>query len=86
MIWILVNPLPLLLIDRILGVGLVRIRQINSPYHTTIGKSITSIIVDTIIPLAVKVHLATQIFRVKGGPTCTRARMHMRATFQVLRL
>ena len=41
------------------GIGLVRIRQINSPYHTNINKSITISSVYTIIPLAGKVALAT---------------------------
>ena len=37
----------------------MRIRKINSPYHTNISKSITSSSVDTLIPLAGKVVLAT---------------------------
>ena len=42
------------------GIGLVRIWKINSPYHTNINKSITSSTVDTLIPLAGKVALATR--------------------------
>ena len=38
---------------------MVRIRQINSPYHTNFSKSIPSSSVDTQIPLAGKVALAT---------------------------
>ena len=41
------------------GIGLVRICQINSPYHTNFSKSIPSSSVDTQIPLAGKVALAT---------------------------
>ena len=41
-------------------IGLVRIRQINSPYHTNFSKSIPSSSVDTQIPLAGKVALATK--------------------------
>ena len=41
------------------GIGLVRIRQINLPYHTNISESIPSSSVDTQIPLAGKVALAT---------------------------
>ena len=41
------------------GIGLVRIRQINLPYHTNFSKSIPSSSVDTQIPLAGKVALAT---------------------------
>ena len=40
------------------GIGLVRIRKINSPYHTNFSKSIPSSSVDTQIPLAGKVALA----------------------------
>ena len=40
-------------------IGLVRIQQINSPYHTNVGKSIPSSSVDTQITLAGKVALAT---------------------------
>ena len=40
------------------GIGLVRIWQINSPYHTNVSKSIRSSSVYTQIPLAVKVALA----------------------------
>ena len=43
------------------GIVLVRIWQINSPYHTNINKSITSSSVDTLIPLAGKVALSTQV-------------------------
>ena len=43
------------------GIGLVRIWQINSPYHTNFSKSIPSSSVDTQIPLAGKVVLATQV-------------------------
>ena len=42
------------------GIGLVRIRQINSPYHTNVSKSIPSSSVDTQIPLAGNVALATK--------------------------
>ena len=41
------------------GIGLARIWQINSPYHTNFSKFITSSSVDTQIPLAGKVALAT---------------------------
>ena len=41
------------------GIGLVRIRKINSPYHTNINKSIPSSSVYTLTPLAGKVELAT---------------------------
>ena len=41
------------------GIGLVMIRQINSPYHTKINKYIASISVYTLIPLSVTVALAT---------------------------
>ena len=53
--------------------GLLRIRQINLPYYTNINKSVTSSIVDTIIPLAGKLSLATQTY---GGKRdlCARAR------------
>ena len=40
-------------------IGFVRIRQINSSYHTNVSKSIPSSSVDTQIPLAGKVALAT---------------------------
>ena len=43
------------------GIGLVRIRQINSPYHTNFSKSTPSSSVDTQIPLAGKVAIATGI-------------------------
>ena len=42
-----------------LCIELVRIRQINSPYHTNVSKSIPSSSVDTQIPLAGKVSLVT---------------------------
>ena len=58
-------------------IGLVRIRQINSPYYTNFGKSIPSSSVDNQIPLAGKVALATVTSRVKGGTT--RAHTHMHA-------
>ena len=61
------------------GIGLVRIRKINSPYHTSISKSITSSSVDTLITLAGKVALATKTCREKGGPTRARAHTHTRA-------
>ena len=48
------------------GIGLVRIRQINSPYHTNFSKSIPSSSVDTQIPLAGKVALATMYLNVKN--------------------
>ena len=41
------------------GIGLVRIRKINLPYHTNISKSISSSSVDTQIPLAGKVEIST---------------------------
>ena len=41
------------------GKVLVRIRQINSPHHTNINKSITGISVDTLILFAGRVALAT---------------------------
>ena len=41
------------------GIGLVRIRKINSAYHTNIDKSIASSSVDTLIPLGGKLALAT---------------------------
>ena len=43
------------------GIGLVSIRKINSPYHTNISKSIHSSSVDTQIPLAGKLALATYV-------------------------
>ena len=67
------------------GIGLVRIRQINSPYHTNVSKSIPSSSVDTQISLAGKVALATVTIREKGGTTRTRARTGTRAPFQILR-
>ena len=48
-------------------IGLVRIRQINSPYYTNFGKSIPSSSVDNQIPLAGKVALATCISRKNQG-------------------
>ena len=45
---------------------MVRIWQINSPYHTTIIKSIPSSTVDTQITLAGKVALATEQFPVSN--------------------
>ena len=60
------------------GIGLVRILQINLPYHTNINKSMTSSSVDTLIPLAGKMALATQSCRGKGGPRGTRAHAHAR--------
>ena len=47
------------------GIGLVKIQKINSPYHTNINKSITSVSIDRLEPLAGKVALATQTFREK---------------------
>ena len=41
------------------GLGLARIWQINSPYHTNINRYITSSSVDTLIPSSGKVALAT---------------------------
>ena len=40
---------------------MVRIWQLNSPYHTKVNKSIPSSSVDNEIPLAVKVALATSL-------------------------
>ena len=54
-----VSSQPLLGYSRRPGIGLVRIRQINSPYHTNVSKSIPSSSVDTHISLAGKVALAT---------------------------
>ena len=42
------------------GIGLVRIWRINSPYHNNVFKSIPIISVDTQIPSAGKVALATK--------------------------
>ena len=75
------NPAPRLLVTPQLllgysgrpGIGLERIRQINLPYHTKLNKSIRSGSVDTQIPLAGKVALATDTCRKKGGTMCTRA-------------
>ena len=71
------------------GIGLVKIWQINSRYYTSINESIPISIVDTLIPLAGKVALATKTCRGKGGPTrtrtCTCAHTHTHATFHVLR-
>ena len=47
-------------------IGLVRIRKINSPYHTNVNNSITSSSVDNLIPLAGKVTLATVGMRQVG--------------------
>ena len=58
------------------GIGLLRIQKINSPYHTNFSKSIPSSSVDTQIPLAGKVALATVTSRGKGGTTRTRTRTH----------
>ena len=41
------------------GIGLVRIQQLNSPYHTKVNKYILSSSVDIQIPLAGKVALDT---------------------------
>ena len=41
------------------GIGLVKIWQINLPYHTNVSKSIPSSSVDTQIPLVGNVALAT---------------------------
>ena len=41
------------------SIGLVRVWKINSPYHTNVSKSIPSNSVDTQIPLAGNVVLAT---------------------------
>ena len=60
------------------GIGLVRIPQINSPYHTNFIKSITSSSVDTRIPLAGKVALATITKREKGALRA-RVRTHRHA-------
>ena len=55
---------------------MVSIRQINSPYHTNFSKSIPSSSVDTQIPLAGKVALATVTSRGKGGTTRTLVHRH----------
>ena len=72
------SPQPLLGYSGRPGIGLVRIRQINSPYHTNFSKSIPSSSVDTQIPLAGKVALATVTSRKKGGTTRVRAHRHTR--------
>ena len=56
----------------------MRIQQINSPYHTKFSKSIPSSSVDTQIPLAGKVALATVTSREKGGTTRARTHRHAR--------
>ena len=56
----------------------MRIRQINSPYHTNFCKSIPSSIVDTQIPLAGKVALATVTSREKVGTTRAHTHRHAR--------
>ena len=68
------------------GIGLVRIRQINLPYHTNVSKSIPSSSVDTQIPLAGKVALATVTCRVKGETMRTHVHTHTRTPFQILRI
>ena len=60
------------------GIGLVRICQINLPYHTNINKSISSISVDNLIPLVGMVALANKTCRGKGG-TYVHARVHLHA-------
>ena len=50
------------------GIGLVRIWEINSPYHTNVSKSIPSSSVDTQIPLAGKVALATEPYSHAESP------------------
>ena len=52
---------------------MVRIWQLNLPYHTKVNKSIPSSSVDTQIPLAGKLALATVTCRGKEGTTRTRA-------------
>ena len=59
------------------GIGLVRIWQIISPYHTNIDKSIASSSEYTLIHFEGKVALATQTCREKEG-TYARAHAHMR--------
>ena len=57
---------------------MVSIREINSPYHTNVSKSIPSSSVDTQIPLAGKVALSTVTCTKKGETTCTCAHSHAR--------
>ena len=57
---------------------MVRIWEINSPYHNNLSKSISSSRVDTHIPLAGKVALSTVTCREKGGTTRTHACPHVR--------
>ena len=61
-------------------IGLVRIRKINSLYHTNINKSINISSVYTVITLECKVALATQTCREKGGTN----RMHTHANMRNL--
>ena len=60
------------------GIGLVKIRQINSTYHTNFSKSIPSTSVESQIPLAGKMVLDTVTSREKGVTTraCTQAHAH----------
>ena len=79
------SPQPLLGYSGRPGIGLVRIRQINSPYNTNISKSIPSSSVDNQIPISGKVALATVTSREKGGTTRTRAHTGTHTHFQILR-
>ena len=56
----------------------MRLWQLNLPYHTKVNKSISSSSIDTQIPLAGKVALATVTVRGKGGTTRTRVHGHAR--------
>ena len=56
----------------------MRIRKINSPYHTNLSKSIPSSSIYTPIPIAGKVALATITIREKGDTTRARAHRHAR--------
>ena len=67
------------------GIWLVRIRKINSPYHTRISKYIPSSSVDILISLAGKVAISTKTCREKGGNMRMHAHNHTHITFQVLR-
>ena len=80
------SPRPLMGHNERPGIGLVSIRQINSPYHTNLSKSIPSSSVDNQIPLAGKVVLATVTCRGKGKTMCRCVRTHTHAPLQILRL
>ena len=72
------SPWPFMGYNGMPGIGLVRIRQINSPYYTNISKYIPSSSVNTLTPLAEKVAQGTKICSERGGPTRTRSISHMR--------